>query len=218
MTSVVPLYVAAQKSFMRDRMALFWTLAFPVLFILLFGVIFSGSGQDPVSVGVVRPRDAGGVPDPVLAALSSIPALEVRTGTRAELMDQLGDGDLRVVVDAPPSLAGDVAGGRAVEVEVIFDPTSASARQVAVPVIGAALGELDGVIRRRPALIDGSRRKRIARGSGVSVEAVNRLLRQFAQMRKMLKTVRGMTGRKRKSKARRGRAGPGTFGLRRMPG
>ena len=72
--------------------------------------------------------------------------------------------------------------------------------------------------RRRPVLINGSRRKRIARGSGVSVEAVNRLLRQFAQMRKMLKTVRGMAGRKRKSKTRRGRAGPGTFGPRRMPG
>ena len=71
--------------------------------------------------------------------------------------------------------------------------------------------------RRRPVLIDGSRRKRIARGSGVSVEAVNRLLRQFAQMRKMLKTVRGIAGRKRKSKARRGRPGAGTFGRRRMP-
>ena len=71
--------------------------------------------------------------------------------------------------------------------------------------------------RRRPVVIDGSRRKRIARGSGVSVEAVNRLLRQFAQMRKMLKTVRGIAGRKRKSKARRGRPGRGTFGRRRMP-
>lgn len=71
--------------------------------------------------------------------------------------------------------------------------------------------------RRRPVLVDGSRRKRIARGSGVSVEAVNRLLRQFAQMRKMLKTVRGIAGRKRKSKARRGRPGPATFGRRRMP-
>ena len=72
--------------------------------------------------------------------------------------------------------------------------------------------------RRRPVVIDGSRRKRIARGSGVSVEAVNRLLRQFAQMRKMLRTVRGVAGRKRKSKARRGRAGPATFGRRRLPG
>ncbi len=72
--------------------------------------------------------------------------------------------------------------------------------------------------RRRPVVIDGSRRKRIARGSGVSVEAVNRLLRQFAQMRKMLRTVRGVAGRKRKSQARRGRAGPAAFGRRRLPG
>jgi len=41
-------------------------------------------------------------------------------------------------------------------------------------------------------VINGSRRKRIARGSGTSVEEVNRLLRQFGQMRKMLKTLGGL--------------------------
>jgi signal recognition particle subunit SRP54 len=43
-------------------------------------------------------------------------------------------------------------------------------------------------------LINGSRRKRIARGSGTSVEDINRLLRQFQQMRKMLKGLGGMAG------------------------
>ena len=43
--------------------------------------------------------------------------------------------------------------------------------------------------RRHPAVINGSRRKRVARGSGTSVPEVNRLLRQHAQMRKMLKTI-----------------------------
>lgn len=43
-------------------------------------------------------------------------------------------------------------------------------------------------------VIDGSRRKRIARGSGTSVEDVNRLLKQYAEMRKMLKMVGQMTG------------------------
>jgi len=37
--------------------------------------------------------------------------------------------------------------------------------------------------------ISGSRRKRIARGSGTSVQEVNQLLRQYAQMRKMFKTM-----------------------------
>jgi len=48
--------------------------------------------------------------------------------------------------------------------------------------------------RRKQHIINGSRRKRIAKGSGTSVEEVNRLLKQFVQMQKMLKTLGGMTG------------------------
>jgi len=48
--------------------------------------------------------------------------------------------------------------------------------------------------RRKPELIKGSRRLRIARGSGTSVQQVNRLVKQFAQMRKTMKQVgRGKT-------------------------
>jgi signal recognition particle subunit SRP54 len=56
--------------------------------------------------------------------------------------------------------------------------------------------------RRRSDLINGSRRKRIARGSGTTVEEVNRLLKQFVQMRKMLKVMGGMAGGKPDRKAR----------------
>jgi signal recognition particle subunit SRP54 len=48
--------------------------------------------------------------------------------------------------------------------------------------------------RHKPALMNGSRRKRIAKGSGTSVEEVNRLLKQFVQMQKMLKQLGGMAG------------------------
>ena len=48
--------------------------------------------------------------------------------------------------------------------------------------------------RRKQHIINGSRRKRIAKGSGTSVEEVNRLLKQFVQMQKMLKQFGGMAG------------------------
>jgi len=48
--------------------------------------------------------------------------------------------------------------------------------------------------RRTQHIINGSRRKRIAKGSGTSVEEVNRLLKQFVQMQKMLKSLGGMAG------------------------
>lgn len=43
--------------------------------------------------------------------------------------------------------------------------------------------------RRRPQIIDGSRRKRIANGSGTSVQDINQLLKQFQMMQKMLKNM-----------------------------
>ncbi len=50
--------------------------------------------------------------------------------------------------------------------------------------------------RRDHEIINGSRRKRIARGSGTTVQEVNNLLRQYAQMRKMFKSMGGGTGMK----------------------
>jgi len=46
--------------------------------------------------------------------------------------------------------------------------------------------------RRRPEILNGSRRARIARGSGRPVQEVNRLLSQFKQMQKLMKQMRGM--------------------------
>jgi len=49
--------------------------------------------------------------------------------------------------------------------------------------------------RRDPHIIDGSRRRRIAAGSGTSVQDVNRLLNQFQEMRKMMKRFTKMAGK-----------------------
>jgi signal recognition particle subunit SRP54 len=63
------------------------------------------------------------------------------------------------------------------------------------------LGRVEAIIngmtpkeRRNHQLINGSRRKRIAKGSGTTVEEVNRLLKQFVQMKKMLKQLGGLAG------------------------
>lgn len=45
--------------------------------------------------------------------------------------------------------------------------------------------------RRKPAILNGSRRRRIARGSGTRVQDVNQLIKQFRAMRQMMKKVRG---------------------------
>ena len=52
--------------------------------------------------------------------------------------------------------------------------------------------------RAKPAILNGSRRRRIARGSGTSVQEVNQLLKQFTDMRKMMKQM----GRMKKGKGK----------------
>jgi signal recognition particle subunit SRP54 len=54
--------------------------------------------------------------------------------------------------------------------------------------------------RREPSIINGSRRLRIARGSGTGVSDVNRLLKQYAQLKKMMKGLKHMEGRMGKLK------------------
>ncbi len=50
--------------------------------------------------------------------------------------------------------------------------------------------------RQKPSIIDGRRRKRIADGSGTSVQEVNKLINQFTEMRKMMKKMQGFKGGK----------------------
>lgn len=57
--------------------------------------------------------------------------------------------------------------------------------------------------RNNPSVINGSRRKRIAAGSGTSIEEVNRLLKQFEQTRKVMKQVAGNPAAKLMKKTHR---------------
>ncbi len=51
--------------------------------------------------------------------------------------------------------------------------------------------------RANPDILNGSRRKRIAKGSGTTIQEVNSLMKQFADMRKMMRTMNKMGGGKR---------------------
>jgi signal recognition particle subunit SRP54 len=65
---------------------------------------------------------------------------------------------------------------------------------------GAIIASMTPHERREPSVINGSRRARIARGSGTSVSDVNRLLKQYAQLKKMMKGLKNMEGRMGKLK------------------
>ena len=60
--------------------------------------------------------------------------------------------------------------------------------------VEAIINSMTGQERRKPDVINGSRRKRIARGSGTSVSQVNKLLKQYRDMRRMMKQINAAGG------------------------
>jgi signal recognition particle subunit SRP54 len=59
----------------------------------------------------------------------------------------------------------------------------------------AILSSMTPQERREPEILDASRRRRIARGSGTEVQEINRLIQQYRQARKMMKMLGKNGGR-----------------------
>jgi signal recognition particle subunit SRP54 len=78
--------------------------------------------------------------------------------------------------------------------------------------------------RAQPVIINGSRRQRIANGSGTEVGDVNRLVKQFGEMQKMMKKMGmggpggGRPGKGKKGKGKKGRTSPSSKGRGLPPG
>jgi len=73
----------------------------------------------------------------------------------------------------------------------------------------AIIGSMTAQERRHPGIINGSRKRRIAGGSGTQVQDVNRLLKQFTQMQKMMKKLSRKGGMKKMMRGMKGMLPPG---------
>jgi signal recognition particle subunit SRP54 len=86
------------------------------------------------------------------------------------------------------------------------------AKEAQAAVDRGELGRVEAIIRsmtprerREPAILNGPRRRRIAAGSGTSLTDVNRLVKQFAEMQKLMKQLSGSGGRRGAATALLGR-------------
>ncbi len=146
MRALRALSLANLRSFLRDRLALFWTLAFPILFVLLFGSIFSGSGPSTFTTGWVdqdrSPASAG-----LRQGFAATGLLELQDESLDDALAAMRQGDLTAVIVVPQGLGAAMAGpaggaAPAVTLAVYTDPsqqtTSSTIIQVVSQVVGAA--------------------------------------------------------------------------------
>jgi signal recognition particle subunit SRP54 len=77
----------------------------------------------------------------------------------------------------------------------------------------AMINSMTPAERKRPEIIKGSRKRRIAAGSGTQIQDVNKLLKQFTQMQKMMKKMSGKGGMQKMMRSMKGMMPPGGGGM-----
>lgn len=152
MAAFIQLYLASLKEFVRDRMAMFWTLAFPIFFIVLFGIIFSGNNDTSFDIGVVV-EDDGPIGAAIGQVFGQVEVFNVTEGEREALLEELRRGNLRIVIIVPEGLSDAVTSGQAAEVEAYYDPSNQTTAQVALTIVDKVIAGFDQQLTQRPTLL-----------------------------------------------------------------
>src|SRR5680860_1816732 len=103
MQSFMAMVIANLKMTVRNRQAIFWNLAFPAIFILMFGAVFNNGGLDAFEVGI-----AGSDSDlraTVTQVMEQSDAFDVNEGSTDDELDALKDEDRAVVLVFPEDTA-----------------------------------------------------------------------------------------------------------------
>jgi ABC-2 type transport system permease protein len=146
------LYLANVKEFVRDRMAMFWTLAFPIFFIVIFGLIFSGASDTSFDVGLAV-EDHGAAAGALQQAFASVGVFKLQIGSRDDLLASLRNGKLAAVIVIPAGVSQAVANGQPAQVETYYDPSSQATAQIVLTVVDKVVDGVDQGLTQRPTLL-----------------------------------------------------------------
>ena len=155
MRALRALVIANARSFVRDRAAVFWTFAFPILFVILFGSIFSGSGPSSFKIGWV---DQDG--SPAVARLhdgfAGIGLLKLTDGSQDAALAQMRTGDLDAVLVIPAgtgqALTGGATGSGAPSVSLVLytDPSRQTQSQTISQIVSQMVNAANVAVSGRP--------------------------------------------------------------------
>jgi ABC-2 type transport system permease protein len=140
MTPLLAMIRANVLMSLRNRAALFWNLAFPALFIVIFGVVFGRGPSVEFHVGVAGPESA--FRERVIAALQENPSFTITLGEEADELRALEDGSRGVVAvfaSQPGAGAGDLPA-----VTLYYNATEGPTAQIAVDAVRQTLIDVAG--------------------------------------------------------------------------
>src|SRR3954451_10428245 len=160
MQALLALTRANIRSYTRDRAALFWTLAFPLIFIFMFGLIFQGGGTSGLSIGWAD-EDGSGAATSLRETFDGLDGITVVPADREASLASMRDGKVDAVIVVPAgygtAIGSSVAGtGAPTSIVVYTDPSRSNLAGSVQQAVGAVLGVVN--LAGRPALVIATQR------------------------------------------------------------
>jgi len=155
MQALLALTAANIRSYTRDRAALFWTLAFPLIFIFMFGFIFQGGGSAGLTLAWVD-EDGSAASATLRQAFAAQDGTELTDGDREASLASMRDGKVDAVIVVPAGYGEGIAAGAAgtggpTSVIVYTDPSRSNLVASVYQSVGAVLGVVN--LGGRPPLV-----------------------------------------------------------------
>jgi ABC-2 type transport system permease protein len=145
------LTVANIKSLLRDRAALFWAVMFPIMFVLLFGAIFSGSGDTKITVGLVN-EDKNPATAKIQEAFETSGLLTLEVGTLEEEKQAMKDGNVSAVIVIPSGLL-EASGDSPASIVLYLDPTATQVNQIVERIAGEIANQYNLALAGAPVVL-----------------------------------------------------------------
>jgi ABC-2 type transport system permease protein len=146
------LLVADFKQFFRDRTAVFFTFAFPILFMVIFGFVFSGGDNVSYDIGLVN-NDESQVGVAISQAVNQVTIFKVTEGELNDSLDMLRDGRFRAVVVIPADIQSKISQGEPADIAVYYDPSQTTSSQVILSVLRELINETNRQLTQAPVLL-----------------------------------------------------------------
>ena len=155
MRALLALTVANIRSYIRDRAALFWTLAFPLIFIFMFGFIFQGGGSAGRTLGWVD-EDGSAASSALRETFAAQDGTELADHARDDALAQMREGEVDAVIVVPAGYGEGFAASQAgtggpTSIIVFTDPSQSNTVASVYQSVGAVLGVVN--LGGRPPLV-----------------------------------------------------------------
>ncbi len=144
MTALLALTKANITSYIRDRAALFWTLAFPLIFIFMFGLIFQPGTGGQLEIGWVD-ADRSPRSDGLRQAFEGAGRIDLAVTDEPDALARMRDGELDAVIVVPAGYGAAIEtaegpGGPPASVTVYADPSRQNLSAAVYQAVGSVLG------------------------------------------------------------------------------